>query len=374
MDMKKTLNIKLKWQGNNVEYEQINAYFFGNEHQKKEVYVYFILPYLSKNSLAPDYYVRRDWNGGPNYKITAKYGTINSEAFQLDFSEHIQSAYDLNNETIEHNLKKYQAFNETISGIEKQGYRKVKASKHGQVELSSYDEQYMKTVFNSRSHFFMQTNALCQLQPFVTKWAGELAEMPAEDRYMTVIKLMHAVLAYSGLDDVFSVLVYFSNSEGVLAVADQYGKRREMEEAFKQLYDRLPMNRVRETEPLLSGCLTMWKEAFDEINKQISTMINEKNIYEEGFYSRENQHQALMQNVAGLTSPFHQHFMQHDVKSVTETVMHQRFRFLVNIVYQCLHMLDVTFKEKAFFCYALSRFLMEEKGTGWQQIVKERSI
>jgi len=50
------------------DFSVIKLYFFGNDEQKKKLLLDFIIPF-SRENLQGDYYISKDWNGGPNIQI-----------------------------------------------------------------------------------------------------------------------------------------------------------------------------------------------------------------------------------------------------------------------------------------------------------------
>lgn len=355
-------------------YKEMRLFYFGNEQQKSDVYFQIILPLLSKHLKAHSYFVKRDWNGGPNYKIIFEDQALNQASLYKEYLSSVKKDYSVSEEELAENISSYQQLGSVIGKIERADTALVDRQNHLKIVMTSLDISQMKKLYNSQGHLALQFHSLMKLQDVVNQYGKKITDAPVADRYILFMQLMLQVLSYSNLEDKYSMMVYLSNSEGILAVADEYGKRKKMMIKFDTLYDALPLDTLRFPKEQFAGVLGHWQKLFDQINKEINAYIQTNELYTDGYYSREEQHKHLQQNIGEINSDFHDQALMNNFSDVTAHKTHQQFRFLINIEYQVMHMLGITFKEKAFLCHALPRFIMEETGSSWQEILSERRV
>ena len=352
----------------------LRLFYFGNEQQKSDVYYYVVLPLLSKYLSPCSYYVKRDWNGGPNYKVIFREQPFNSQLFYNEFLSKVNSEYHVTANNLLANIASYEKLGSVIGSIERADTKTVDSQYHLKMTNEHFDFAQVKKLYNSRGHFELQLHSLMSLQAFVNQRGREIYAMPDTSKYVLFMQLMLHLLRYSHLEDKYSMMVYLSNSEGILAIAEQYGKRDSMLEKFKLIYNKLPLNVVRTPELSVSETISQWDQLFADINDKIKNFIQTNELYTEGYYSQGEQHEHLQKNVAEINSDFHNQVLMNNLTAITGHKLHQQFRFLVNIEYQVMHMLGITFKEKAFLCYGISRFIMDETGSDWREILSERRI
>lgn len=355
-------------------YKTMRLFYFGNEQQKSDVYFQLILPLLSKYLKACSYFVKRDWNGGPNYKIFFENQVFDQGALHREYLESIKNDYPVSEEELTKNISSYQQLGSVIGEIERAETDTVDRDNHLKLVMTDLDLMQVKKLYNSQGHLDLQFRSLMKLQAFVNQYSKEINSIPVAERYVLFMQLMLQVLSYSKLGDKYSMIVYLSNSEGILAIAQGYGKREGMMAKFDLLYDALPLKTLRFPEKRGADILDYWQKLFNQINEEIDTYIQTNELYTDGYYSKEDQHKHLQQNIGNINSEFHNQALMNNHSDVTAHKVHQQFRFLINIEYQVMHMLGITFKEKAFLCHALPRFIMEETGSSWQEILSERRV
>lgn len=357
-----------------MTYKTMRLYYFGNEQQKEDVYFQVIIPLFNKYLKPNTYFIKRDWNGGPNYKIIFEKQKFDQYSLYKEYLNILEKEYLVSEKELLTNIISYQQLGSVIGEIERTSKDSIDKKNHLKMSVKSLDIIQMKKLYNSQGHLQLQFSSLMKLQNFVNQWGREINSLPVRERYILLMQLMLQILRYSNLEDKYSMIVYLSNSEGILAIADEYGKRRNLISKFNLLYTSLPLATLRSSKSAFLNIFNHWERLFDRIDKEISDYLQKDKLYMVGYYSKEEQYEHLQQNIQRINSDFHNQVILDSVQDITSHKIHQQFRLLINIEYQLMHMLGVTFKEKAFLCYALPRFIMEEIGSSWQDILSERKI
>ncbi|MBA4536690.1 hypothetical protein H1Z61_05910 [Bacillus aquiflavi] len=357
----------------NIEFLEVKAFFFGTEEQKRKTYFSFILPFFKE--IDGEFSAERDWNGGPHYRIILpKHHDQLLVHFEKDFKAYVKREFgDLSKVELEENIEQYVKHHETIAGMESRSKEEINAGRHLTVAIHSYDEAYLRQTFNSYQHFVVHTQSLFFMQKFISSFGERFFNLPKEKKYLYFTKMLYEVLTFSSFHPKFAVLVYVSNIEGVFAIAEQYGKRAAFEKAYQTLYKSLPFETLA-NDPEFNELGATWKDTIGNIYSLIKE--NVKNLFtdEEGFYSKELQKEELVQNIQGISSEFHDLLLKQDVEEWTNHEEHVIYRVLINIVYKSAHMLQFTFTEKNFACYAVCEYVMDKYHTTWREIMAQRGI
>jgi hypothetical protein len=351
----------------------MRLFYFGNEKQKSDAYFEIIFPLLSKYLRAGSYFVRRDWNGGPNYKIIFQDQVINLDTFNNEYLTNFSNSYLVSHKALHKNIIAYKNLSATIGELERTDARDIDANNHLKTSIHPLDITQIKKIYDSENHFKLQFEALSLAQIFVTTYAKKIRDTPLRRRYILLMQLMRVILKYSKLPDKYAMVTYLSNSEGVLAIAKQNGLGDQFLHKYNLLYDALPIDELAHPEKAFAELIEDWKELFDKINEKFHLYMEQGEVYEDGYYSKEERHNELLKNMAKIESDFHEQALMQHLNIIENHKMQQDFRFLVNIEYQILHMMDITFKERAFLCHALCRAIMAETNTSWQEIIAERN-
>lgn len=354
------------------EYLEVKAHFFGNEVQKKHVYIDFILPYFKK--ILGRYYAERDWLGGPHYKIILLKEEIDIlETFEVAFRDYCLKKYgQLSEGEIEQNLKPYLKYNEVIPGMERRTPKPIVRDHHLTVTVAPFDQEYLKNTFNSTAHFKVHTQGLFKLQTLVDSHLEFMQSLEKRTQLQYLTRMFYDVLSLSRFSRKYSMLVYLSNIEGVFAISNQFEKSTSLREKFEKVYQEIEAERsfhdVRY--PVVIG--DKWLSVVNEIAENIKQNLDKLSESEQGFFSLEDQKQRLIANIESIDSPFHQSLVQGELDQLLNHEEHKLFKHLINLVYKASHLLGFSFMEKNIACYAVVKYILDQNGSSWEEILMER--
>ena len=104
-------------------------------------------------------------------------------------------------------------------------------------------------------------------------------------------------------------------------------------------------------------------------------MVKNNVLSEEGYYNLSEQEKQMIYNVSNINSEFHTAFINDEkLHDIVTGDIHLTFRSIVNILYNILPILNITFVEKNFCCYSIVRYVMAKYNTSWKEIFEERSL
>lgn len=353
-------------------YLEVKAYFFGNELQKQQVYEDFILPYFT--NILGKYCAERDWLGGPHYKIVLMQEELGIlENFEVSFRDYCISHFGmLTDDEINENIKPYTKYNEVIPGMERRTPQPIDMNHHLTVTVSPYDEEYLKTTFNSMTHFKVHTEGLFKLQTLLHTHLKLMRSLDRKTQLQYLTRMFDDVLSLSRFPRKYSVLVYLSNIEGVFAIADQYEKDISLRDRFENIYQELEINTGFSDGNYQNIIGEKWLEIITEISESIKKNLDKLSQSEEGFFSLEEQKQRLISNIGTIDSPFHQSLVGGDLNQLLNHEEHKLFKHLINLVYKASHLLGFSFMEKNIACYAITKYILDKSSSSWEEILKER--
>ncbi|MFU0789894.1 hypothetical protein [Virgibacillus proomii] len=166
--------------------QEVRAYFFGNEMQKKQVYEQFVIPYFQKANIP--FHAERDWYGGPNYRVVTKDNNLDISLFKKSFVNYCYEQFGvLNKAKLQENVKTYVKNTATVSQMERRENKAISIEHHLQVEYDLIDKNYVKKRFNSFHHFRIHTELLFIMQKFINNHIHVLSSLSKEKQmeYMT---------------------------------------------------------------------------------------------------------------------------------------------------------------------------------------------
>ncbi|MDM5302504.1 hypothetical protein QUF44_13055 [Bacillus subtilis] len=350
---------------------ELRLFFFGTEEQKKFVYFEFIIPYFSKMGIP--FYAERDWAGGPNYRIIMETQMIEVAEVKHEFMAFCnQNVGEIGKEIIQRNLQAYKKNTSTIAQMERRQYREINADNHLKLECHPIDEKYVKERFNSFQHFNVHTQSLFLMQQFINSKLLFLKEMGSEEKIKNTAMFFYDALSLSKYDEKFSILVYISNIEGVLAIAEKMQKKELFLKTYEKMYKALQPKKFFEDNgyELIYG--KNWRNTLSEIYRLITANLDKLNVQDKGYYSFEEQKQLLYKNIQDIDSNFHNQLVNNNIEELLKHEEHAVFKVLINVIYKFVHMLGVNFNEKNAACYIVCQYVLDKNNTTWQEILKER--
>lgn len=353
-------------------YLEVKAFFFGNELQKQKVYEDFILPYFT--NVLGKYYAERDWLGGPHYKIILMQEDLEIlENFEASFRNYCLSNFGMLTESqINQNINPYVKYNEVIPGMERRTPKPIDMNHHLTVTVSPYDQEYLKTTFNSMTHFKVHTQGLFKLQTILHTHLTFMRSLDRKTQLQYLARMFYDVLSLSRFPRKYSVLVYLSNIEGVFAIADQYEKNVSLRDKFEKIYQEIEAEKSFADGDYQSLIGEKWFSVITQISENIKENLEKLSESEEGFFSLEEQKQRLISNVGTIDSPFHQSIVHGDLDQLLNHEEHKLFKHLINLVYKASHLLGFSFMEKNIACYAVTKYILDKNGSSWAEILMER--
>lgn len=350
--------------------QEIRAFFFGDETEKRECYERFIIPYFSR--LNVDYYVDRDWNGGPNYRVLILGKPISIDDFREAFSFYIQETFGkFEISRIKNNVVLYEKQKDNLGEMERRDVKEIELTKHSCVESLKIDETYVKQRFHSFEHFLLHTKSLCIAQKFVNRNLSFFLHGSREEILIQLSVMLRNVLTFSKFEEGASVLVYVSNIEGVLAIAKQRNLKKQYEKAFNAVYDHIRTkldSAFKEKNDLQDDWLDTMRYCFGHIEKNIDVM----NVHTEGYYSQEDQRTLLLNNISTIESPFHTALKEKNLGKLLEHEEHLLFKVFMNVIYIIINQLGVNFNDKNIAMYMVIRSIFEETNGNWESVLMER--
>lgn len=354
------------------DYLEVKAYFFGNGLQKQQVYEDFILPYFT--NIIGKYCAERDWLGGPHYKIILLQEDAGIlENFEASFQSYCISHFGrLTDSEINENIKSYTKYNEVIPRMERRHPQPIDRNHHLAVTVSPYDQEYLKATFSSMTHFQVHTDGLFKLQTLLHTHLKLMRSLDRKTQLQYLTRMFDDVLSLSRFPRKYSVLVYLSNIEGVFAIGDQYEKNVSLRERFESIYRELEIDKGLADDDYPSLIGEKWLEAITQISENIKANLEGLSQSEEGFFSLEEQKQRLISNIGTIDSPFHQSLVGQDLEQLLNHEDHKLFKHLINLVYKASHLLGFSFMEKNIACYAITKYILDQNGSSWEEILKER--
>ncbi|WP_113929031.1 hypothetical protein [Bacillus sp. P14.5] len=351
---------------------ELRLYFFGTEQQKKAVFFEFIIPFFDKMKIP--YYAERDWFGGPCYRIIHEYPEMDIGWVEKEFAAFCEGiAGSLTKEALEQNLKAYKTNTPAIAQMERREYREVKVDNHLSVESDKIDAEYVKKRFNSFQHLKVHIQSLFHIQSFMSGNLESLKSLSSGERIKYTARFYRDVLQYSQYEEKYSVLVYVSNIEGVLAIADTRGKKEAYIQTYEKVYDFLNPEQFFQEEDYEDKFGRQWKQTLTAIYSLITDNLDILlHQHDEGYFSPEEQNALLKQNISQIESGFHDELLNNSIDDLLKHREHSIFKYLINIIYKFIHMLGIPFNEKNAACYIVCKYILDKRGTTWKQILDER--
>ena len=351
--------------------QEIRAYFFGNEAQKKQVYEQFIIPYFKQEEIP--FHAERDWYGGPNFRVITTDNQIDITLFKQEFEKYCIDQFGVLDETqLKKEVETYVKNTAIVSQMERRENKTISTDHHLTVAHEPIDTNYVKKRFNSFHHFRIHTELLFSIQKFINEHIHKLSSLTKEKQMAYVTRALYDVLSVSEFEEKDAVLVYISNIEGVLAIADTLGMKDKYLQVYNQMYDVLKPNDFFLNEDYYEDFGTSWLQTIEEIHALIVNQLSLLEVDEEGYYSREEQYDLLLKNITEIDSDFHNQLVVKNINELLQHEEHQIFKVLINIIYKAVHMLGIQFNEKNAACYLVSRYVLERNDTTWDAILEER--
>lgn len=352
----------------NNKVREIRLYFFGNELQKKEVYLSFVIKELP--FFLEDYYVERDWLGGPNYRVITSDNDININFLEKQFQQFCLEKYGyIEKSTILENIEKYKNQSHNLAVIERRTKTDINIQNHLELKLQNVDEYYIKQRFNSLEHFNIHTQSLMKLQPFINKYITYFTNLERLEKIKFTNELLYSSLVILKIPNKFSILTYVSHIEGMMAIAKQYGYYDQYIKIFEKFNDII---KNEDFSRLNMSFLRCWEETLTEVLSDINMKIGMLKKDEKGYFTKEKQSILLKQNINEIESEFHNLLINNNFEELSKQEEHIKIRILTNIIYKCMHMLGVTFNEKNISIYILVESILDKYNTNWKDIVIER--
>jgi hypothetical protein len=351
---------------------ELRLYFFGTEQQKKAVFFDFIIPFFDKMEIP--YYAERDWFGGPCYRIIHEHPDMDMKWVEREFTAYCEEiAGDITEEELEQNVEAYRKSTPAIAQMERREYREVKADTHLSVEAGMIDPAYVKKRFNSFQHLKVHIQSLFHIQSFISGNLGKLRSLNSEERIKYTARFYRDVLQFSQFEEKYAVLVYVSNIEGVLAIADTRGKKQAYIQTYEKVYDFLNPGQFFQERDYDDTFGKEWKQTlrtiFNLITDNLDGLLHQ---HDEGYFSPDEQNALLHQNINEIGSGFHDELLNKNIDDLLKHREHSIFKYLINIVYKFIHMLGIQFNEKNAACYIVCKYILGTNGTTWKQILEER--
>ncbi len=353
-------------------YRRLKVFFFGDEEQKKQFYIDCICPFMEKEKKGC-YYAVRDWNGGPNVEVVYKGKPIDRKKVKRWVASYVrQNNIKFTTEEIEKNLSSYIKNQSNILVMERKDEIKIDASNHLCVSDCYVPVNYYKRVYNSSEHVCVHFESRFILQPIIEETLRSVTDKDSLRKI--VMKLFQITMQMFDYGEKYGSMMYFSNINGVFAIAGRYGKEDAFRKYFEAEYKKMDLSDFDNFE-IGKSLIEKYRNAWGKIHCMCVKLVKEKKLSEEGYFTLEDQEQLMISNTKGVDSEFHKAMMADEkLHEVVSNDLHLIFRSISNILYSVLPALNITFMEKQFCCYAIISFIMEKYDTTWQQIAKERKI
>lgn len=353
-------------------YMEAKAFFFGNEVQKEQVYTDFVLPFFSP--ILGCFHAERDWMGGPHNRIVIRADQAEIlETFPEAFRQYVSSHFStFSKEEIEANLRSYQSFNRVIPQMERRTPSPIFPENHLNVTTEPYNNAYLKQTFHSYAHFEAHTAALFKIQRFISKHLPVIKGLSQKQQLQYLTRMLYDVITFSSYSVNYSVLVYVSNIEGVLAIAKEQGNREQMEEVFRKSFAALDIPEAFNDEAYWTLLGNEWRNTISELMADTKNQLEQLSISEDGYFSLEEQRDRLINNIEGIDSPFHHTLLADNLDQLLDHKEHKIFKFLINVIYKSIHMMGFPFMKKNIACYAVTQYVYDQFNMKWEDIVKER--
>ena len=144
--------------------------------------------------------------------------------------------------------------------------------------------------------------------------------------------------------------MFVSNIAGVFALAKQYGKEDAFRNYFESEYKKYPMGEFEQVE-LDGSLLDRFSVAWTQIYNDCIALVDEDLLSEKGYYRLEDQVQQARANMHGLESEFHQTLIRDEhLNEMVSSRTHLVFRSIVNILYNLMPSLNLSFLDKQLCC------------------------
>lgn len=354
------------------QYKEIRVYFFGNENQKQKVYFEFLIPYLKNNFSS--YYLERDWYGGPNYRIVIKY-LIGYEKKLGDLKENFleycdKNFEDLNEEEIKLNLQKYNEKKNFLSQIERRESTDIRLSNHMRIYSDFINENYVKSRFNNEYHFKIHVESLFEIQKYINENIHRFKNKTKDAQIRCLADQLYSILNLSIYHEKYAVLVYISHIEGVFSIADSYNLKMK----YKNIFSKFAENINFTPDTTVNRCDNEFYMIFQKIIFELRNTIDNLKIYEEGYFSIDDQFELLQSNIDNINSKFHKDLKDRDLMDLAYHSEHLIFKVLISLVYKYIHMIGINFNEKNIAIYLVCDYISKEYKTNWKDILNERVI
>ena len=353
-------------------YKKINIYFFGNEEQKRDFIKNLIFPYFSAKYLGR-YFVTREWNGGPNIEIVFSGNDILKEDIEKSINKYCKDiGLFLSRDEIEKNISIYKKNQQTLLSMEKKRKIEIDSSNHLKVKISSLDMEYYKKLYNSSEHVKLHFESRFILEPCIEKAIYKINNKV--DMLFLVMELFRQTMNLFEYGEKYASMMYYSNIAGVFAIAKQYNKYDVFKNNYEKLYNEYDIKNFDYKEKD-EEVVTCFKNAWDKIYVNCKKLVKNNVLSEEGYYNLSEQEKQMIYNVSNINSDFHTAFINDEkLHDIVTGDIHLTFRSIVNILYNILPILNITFVEKNFCCYSIVRYIMEKYNTSWEEIFEERSL
>ncbi|MBP3038188.1 hypothetical protein J9303_01530 [Bacillaceae bacterium Marseille-Q3522] len=351
--------------------QEIRAYFFGNEAQKKHVYERFIIPYFQQANIP--FHAERDWYGGPNYRVVTMDKKLDIALFKQAFVHYCNEQFGVLNEIqLQENVEAYVKNTAIVSQMERRENKAISIDRHLQVEYLPIDTNYVKKRFHSSNHFLIHTELLFIMQTFMNEHIHAFSSLSKEKQMEFTTRAFHDVLSLSKYEEKYAVLVYISNIEGVLAIAESLGMKERYLKIYNQMFDHLNPHSFFLNEEYQVFFGTAWMKTIEKIHAKIAAQLSLLEADEERYFSHAEQHDLLLHNIKEIDSDFHNQLVAKNIDKLLQHEEHQIFKVLINIIYKAIHMLGVRFNEKNADIYFVCRYVLERNDTTWDAILQER--
>ncbi|MDT0716823.1 hypothetical protein [Staphylococcus chromogenes] len=353
-----------------LQYKEIRIYFFGNESQKQKVYFEFLIPYLKR--YFSNYYVERDWYGGPNYRIIIKYliGYEKKLRYLTEgFLEYCDKNFrDLNEEEINLNIEKYKENKDILSQIERRESAEIRLSNHMRIISSFIDENYVKSRFNNEYHFKLHVESLIEIQKYINENISIFRNKTKDAQIRYLADQLYNILKLSIYNEKYSVLVYISHIEGVFSIADSYNLKMKYKKLFSKFAESIQFT------PDIDKFDDEFHMIFQKITFELRNNIENIKRYEKDYFSIDNQLELLQNNIDDINSEFHKELKDRDLRELAHHTEHLIFKVLISLVYKYIHMIGINFNEKNIAIYLVCDYILKKHGTNWKEILNERVI
>lgn len=355
-----------------TRFHKLNAFFFGDEQEKSDFYLKCICPFMEKTRQGA-YFATREWNGGPNVEIVYAGEEIDPRKLSRAVREYCRvNELTWTPEQIQCNLWQYKKNQKNLLKMEKKIKTPILARNNLRVIGSALDMDYYKKIYNSSEQLRLHFESKFILQPLIIQALENLKDK--KSMCLLVMKLFQMTMNLFEKGEKFGSMMFFSNIEGVMAIAREYGK----EEAFRRYfateykkYDMAHFDDVKLPGDLEEGFGKAWKQIYDMCEE----MVVEGNLSEDGFYKLADQEMQMKLNIRDIDSAFHRAFRNDEhLHEIVSGKVHLTFRSVTNILYNIMPALNISFLEKNFCCYAIVHYIMEKYDTSWQEIMAERVI